>query len=376
MAVSRGPVTAMALRKAGLGVRLFEALRPGLRRGRGVPDPGGERAGGAAGSRPARPRGRPRDGHARGGDGQREGPRTGRHPAAEPDPAAGRPLPGACATRRSGAGCTVEYGKRLTDAAVTDGGVQARFEDGTTADGALLVGADGLWSRTRTIIDPGAPRPRHLGLLNTGGFAEGYACRGGPASATSCFGRRCFFGYLIHPDGEVWWFANPASPKEPTTRGPGRRHPGGADRPVPRRRRADARHHRGDAPRHAGLEHLRPADRPDLVELPHGDRRRRRPRDLAVIRAGRVDGDRGRGRPGAVPARPRGARGVRRLRAAAPGARGADRRAGQTQRRRKGARPVGAYLRDLFLPVVLRQVAKRGALSWMYDHRIAWDESV
>ncbi|WP_268903559.1 FAD-dependent oxidoreductase [Herbidospora solisilvae] len=42
----------------------------------------------------------------------------------------------------------------------------------------------------------------------------------------------------------------------------------------------------------------------------------------------------------------------------------------------KAPGPVGAYLRDLFLPVVLRQVAKRGSLSWMYDHRIAWDESV
>src|SRR5690606_31942239 len=33
------------------------------------------------------------------------------------------------------------------------------------------------------------------------------------------FGRRCFFGYFIHPNGnEVWWFANPPSRREPSRR--------------------------------------------------------------------------------------------------------------------------------------------------------------
>lgn len=30
------------------------------------------------------------------------------------------------------------------------------------------------------------------------------------------FGRRCFFGYFIHPNSEIWWFANPPSRREPT----------------------------------------------------------------------------------------------------------------------------------------------------------------
>jgi FAD-dependent urate hydroxylase len=28
------------------------------------------------------------------------------------------------------------------------------------------------------------------------------------------WGRRCFFGYIVSPDGEVWWFANPPSRTE------------------------------------------------------------------------------------------------------------------------------------------------------------------
>jgi 2-polyprenyl-6-methoxyphenol hydroxylase-like FAD-dependent oxidoreductase len=113
-------------------------------------------------------------------------------------------------------GVDLEYGKRLENAEITSEGVRARFADGTTAEGALLIGADGLRSRTRTIIDPNAPAARHIGLLNTGGYARGLQLPGEPGVAHFVFGRRCFFGYFIHPDGQVWWFANPPSRHEPT----------------------------------------------------------------------------------------------------------------------------------------------------------------
>lgn len=113
-------------------------------------------------------------------------------------------------------GIDVRYGKRLQNAEITQTGVRAWFGDGTVAQGDLLVGADGLRSRTRTIIDPAAPRARHIGLLNTGGYARGLQLPGEPGVAHFVFGRRCFFGYFIHPDGDVWWFANPPSRKEPT----------------------------------------------------------------------------------------------------------------------------------------------------------------
>src|SRR5690606_14739373 len=116
-------------------------------------------------------------------------------------------------------GIPIHYGKRLVDAKSTATGVRAEFSDGRSADGDLLIGADGLHSVTRTVLDPQAPKPRHLGLLNVGGYAHGLQLPGEPGAAHFVFGRRCFFGYFIHPNGnEVWWFANPPSRREPSRR--------------------------------------------------------------------------------------------------------------------------------------------------------------
>ncbi|MFC4118176.1 FAD-dependent monooxygenase [Nonomuraea zeae] len=110
----------------------------------------------------------------------------------------------------------IEYGKRLVDAARPGGGgVRARFADGSTAEADLLIGADGLRSRTREIIDPAAPGARYTGLLNTGGYARAVPV-GEPGMMHAVFGKRCFFSYTAHPGGEVWWAANPAQATELT----------------------------------------------------------------------------------------------------------------------------------------------------------------
>jgi FAD-dependent urate hydroxylase len=114
-------------------------------------------------------------------------------------------------------GIRIEHGKRLVDAGTTpDGGVVARFEDGTRAGGDLLVGADGIHSATRRIIDPTAPRPRYTGLGNIGGFTRNASINAEPGLYNMVFGKRAFFGYTVSPSGEIWWFANPPSAGELT----------------------------------------------------------------------------------------------------------------------------------------------------------------
>lgn len=110
-------------------------------------------------------------------------------------------------------GVPVHFGKRLE---AVSGAVTARFADGTTAEGDLLVGADGLKSRVRQLIDPRAPAARFVGLLNCGGYASGVPLAGPAGVFHMIFGKRCFFGWIRHPDGDVWWFANPWRAREPT----------------------------------------------------------------------------------------------------------------------------------------------------------------
>jgi FAD-dependent urate hydroxylase len=108
------------------------------------------------------------------------------------------------------------YGKRLAQAVSTGGQAQATFTDGSTATADLLIGADGLRSTTRTIIDPAAPTARYTGLLTVGGYVRGVSTGGEPGMMQAIFGKRCFFVSAVSPDGEVWWAANPARADELT----------------------------------------------------------------------------------------------------------------------------------------------------------------
>jgi FAD-dependent urate hydroxylase len=111
-------------------------------------------------------------------------------------------------------GVPIEYGRRLVAVESTSDGVLARFADGSTARGDLLIGADGLRSVTRELIDPRAPAPRYVPLQNVGGYATGLGLDGEPGVLNMIFGKRCFLGYQLAPDGTVWWFANPPQAKE------------------------------------------------------------------------------------------------------------------------------------------------------------------
>jgi FAD-dependent urate hydroxylase len=113
-------------------------------------------------------------------------------------------------------GIRIEHGKRLADAESIPQGVIARFDDDTEARGKILIGADGIHSRVRQILDPAAPRPRYTNLLSLGGYAHGAILEPTPDTFHMIFGKRAFFGYTVRPSGEVYWFANLSWRDEPT----------------------------------------------------------------------------------------------------------------------------------------------------------------
>jgi FAD-dependent urate hydroxylase len=111
-------------------------------------------------------------------------------------------------------GAVLRYDKKLVDA---DDDGTARFADGSSLTADVVIGCDGVHSRTRSVIDPGAPSPRYIPLLNIGGFAPGARAPGEPARLRFVKGGGGFFGYTTAADrDEVWWFANLPWPTEPT----------------------------------------------------------------------------------------------------------------------------------------------------------------
>jgi len=104
-------------------------------------------------------------------------------------------------------GIPVVHGKRLTGADVGDGGVEARFADGSRAGGDILVGADGIHSATRRLIDPQAPAPRYTGQHVVYGYAAGNPSGSALDAYHMVFGKSAFFGFTAPGDGRTWWFA-------------------------------------------------------------------------------------------------------------------------------------------------------------------------
>jgi FAD-dependent urate hydroxylase len=111
-------------------------------------------------------------------------------------------------------GVRFEFGKALQSLEASDGGVTARFADGTSTVGSALIGADGIHSCTRQNAFPNAPKPFYTGIINLGGVVQTNL----PSTDTAMhmiFGRHAFFGYAVRPDGETYWFSNYAQAEEP-----------------------------------------------------------------------------------------------------------------------------------------------------------------
>jgi 2-polyprenyl-6-methoxyphenol hydroxylase-like FAD-dependent oxidoreductase len=81
---------------------------------------------------------------------------------------------------------------------------------GARADGAdLAVGADGIWSAARRVVDPAAPEPAYAGRCSVSGVSDGLdgTDTAGPGAWNMIFGRQGAFIYLPASDGTIWWSA-------------------------------------------------------------------------------------------------------------------------------------------------------------------------
>jgi 2-polyprenyl-6-methoxyphenol hydroxylase-like FAD-dependent oxidoreductase len=107
----------------------------------------------------------------------------------------------------------IQFGKRLTDLRQDAKGVTARFDDGSEERGSILIGADGIHSRTRQILFPEAAPPSYTGLITVGGFAQHADLQAKHLSDQQrthmIFGLNGFFGWGYYdrkdPTTVMWW---------------------------------------------------------------------------------------------------------------------------------------------------------------------------
>ncbi|MQA07411.1 MAG: FAD-dependent monooxygenase [Pseudonocardiaceae bacterium] len=104
-------------------------------------------------------------------------------------------------------GIEIEHGKRLMAVEETATGVTARFADGTTATADILIGADGIHSTVRTMIDPSAPGPGYTGALGFEAVVD-RPVPSEPGSMCFAFGKRAYYLYWRRADGRTGWGAN------------------------------------------------------------------------------------------------------------------------------------------------------------------------
>lgn len=117
------------------------------------------------------------------------------------------------------AGARIVTGDRLV--ALTGG--KAQFESGRTEQTDLVVGADGIWSTTRALLDAAAPTPRYAGMYvvsgRTGAGDLPSSVDRRPGVFNFVFCRQGAFIYLVAPGGELWWQAQVTSREQPNRDG-------------------------------------------------------------------------------------------------------------------------------------------------------------
>jgi len=218
-------------------------------------------------------------------------------------------------------------------------------------------------------------------VLDIGGYASGVSVPAEPGTFHMVFGKRAFFGYAVHPSGEIWWFANPPRADEPT--------------------RAELAAMGTEQWREMLVDLFAGDDSPAVeiirstpgklagwatYDLPSLPTWHRGPMIIIGDAAHATAPSSGQGASMAIEDAVVLARCLRDLPDVLQAFAAYEKlRRGRVERivahgartsNSKAAGPVGRVIRDLMMPFVLKRVANGGSLAWMHDYHIDWDTKV
>ena len=207
-----GPIAAMALQQAGIEATVYESYA-GTADGKGggmTIAPNGQDALDAIGvGEVIRPLGVPMTGIVMQDWAGRRLAEFGNPPGVPPMQLVWRTdLYGALYQETERRGIRIEHDKRLVDAVETADGITAHFADGSQATADILLGADGIRSTVRTLIDPDAPGPSYAGLISFGAQVQGSTTPSTRSRMNMSFGKQAFLGYQVLDDASGIWFVN------------------------------------------------------------------------------------------------------------------------------------------------------------------------
>ncbi|MEV5721397.1 NAD(P)/FAD-dependent oxidoreductase [Amycolatopsis mediterranei] len=274
-------------------------------------------------------------------------------------------------------GIRIRHGNRVVGVEESGDGVTAHFADGTSADADILIGADGIRSTVRSLIDPAAPQPHYGGLVSFGALVKDTGLASTRGKMFMSFGKRAFFGYQVFDDGSGAWFVNLPHP-EPMTQAEARARGAG-----PWLRELAQAFTTDRTPAADMISRTDPADllvTGPVESLPNVPSWSRGRMVLIGDAAHAASSSSGQGASLAIESAVQLARCLRDLPHEQAFARYEELRRPRVERiiaaaartnSNKAAGPVARMLRDLVLPVAMKLV-KPEKSAWQFDYRIDW----
>ncbi len=113
-------------------------------------------------------------------------------------------------------GVKINWGKKLKTIENTKNKkIIAHFDDETQSDGDMLIGCDGIHSKTRTLMMPDFPNPTYTGTILIGGIMDDSTSFPlTPNTYHMTIGKNLHFGNLLEKSGEKLWWTYVPYPEE------------------------------------------------------------------------------------------------------------------------------------------------------------------